>query len=104
MHFRSRRRRLASVTCFAAMTFSYEGSSLLFCKSITWCPLTKAVFFVFTVEINYFYLCIYCCQGNSCQSFRRKRCCIFSARNITSWYIQLNGDTIANDSVVELNV
>lgn len=66
--------------------------------------LTKAVFFVFTVEINYFYLCIYCCQGNSCQSFRRKRCCIFSARNITSWYIQLSGDTIANDSVVELNV
>lgn len=58
MHFRSRRRRLASVTCFAAMTFSYEGSSLLFCKSITWCPLTKAVFFVFTVEINYFY-CVF---------------------------------------------
>lgn len=47
MHFRRSEQRLGSLTCFAAMTFSHKGRSLLFCKSIIGCTLSTANFFFF---------------------------------------------------------
>lgn len=54
MHFGQRKQRLG--TCFAALTFSYKGRSLLFCKSIIGCPLSTAnfFFFLFRFQINIF--------------------------------------------------
>lgn len=59
--------RLASVTCLAAVTFSYKGRSLLFCKSIIGCPLSTANFFSiqhFSID-NFTFASIYICSPGS---------------------------------------
>lgn len=82
MHFRRRKQRLGSVTCFAAMTFSHKGRSLLFCKSIIGCPLSTANFFFFFLKNSAFRSIIlhlspfllFVWDDGGRQSFGRKRC------------------------------